>query len=81
MTSDNALNRLRLAYDKLDGWDSITLDDVIKIRQAIHNAVAAWQIDKEDLRRMNGKVALLEDYVKSIERRLAAMADEEDDGK
>jgi len=66
MTSDNALNRLRLAYDKLDGWDSITLDDVIKIRQAIHNAVAAWQIDKEDMRRLSRRVTLLEAQVREM---------------
>lgn len=66
MTSDNALNRLRLAYDKLDGWDSITLDDVIKIRQAIHNAVAAWQIDKEDMRRLSRRVTLLETQVREM---------------
>jgi hypothetical protein len=66
MSSDNALNRLRLAYVKLDGWDSITLDDVIKIRQAIHNAVAAWQIDKEDMRRLSRRVTLLEAQVREM---------------
>jgi hypothetical protein len=81
MTGKTALDRLRLAYGWLDNWRTLTDMNVMKIRKAIHDAVAAWQIDREELDRAQRRIRLLEDYVKSIERRLAAMADEEDDGK
>ena len=81
MTGKTALDRLRLAYGGLDNWRTLTDMNVVKIRKAIHDAVAAWQIDREELDRAQRRIRLLEDYVKTIERRLAAMADEEDDGK